>query len=357
MDDTQSRELLDRARGCLTGLAVGDALGMPTQCLPFALVRERYGLLAGFEPGPADNPISGGMPAGRITDDTEQTVLLARSLLDDDAAGPGRVDPLAFARELLAWHGRMVETGSEDLLGPSTLRAVEAIAAGADPLTTGRWGDTNGAAMRVAPVGILVPPRPLEELARRVHEVSRPTHDTNVAVAGAAAVAAAVSSALEGADVAEATDLAVEAAHLGGELGQYVPGADVAMRIEWALDVVREQPLEAGLELISELVGTSMATQESVPAAFAILSLTPDPWLALRAAASLGGDSDTIAAIVGAIAGAAGASWPDDVVAALLTANPALADGPSALDRLAVRLVELRLGAEGSAGAAEGAGR
>ena len=53
------------------------------------------------------------------------------------------------------------------------------------------------------------------------------------------------------------------------------------------------------------LVGTSLATQESVPAAFAMLAAAPDdPWLAVRLAASAGGDTDTIAAITGAIGGA-----------------------------------------------------
>ncbi|HEY1617335.1 MAG TPA: ADP-ribosylglycohydrolase family protein, partial [Streptosporangiaceae bacterium] len=53
------------------------------------------------------------------------------------------------------------------------------------------------------------------------------------------------------------------------------------------------------------LVGTSLATQESVPAAFAVLSAVPDdPWQACLLAASLGGDTDTIAAMAGAIGGA-----------------------------------------------------
>ena len=53
------------------------------------------------------------------------------------------------------------------------------------------------------------------------------------------------------------------------------------------------------------LVGTSLATQESVPAAFAVLAASPDdPWLACRLAASLGGDCDTIAAMAGAVGGA-----------------------------------------------------
>jgi len=52
-------------------------------------------------------------------------------------------------------------------------------------------------------------------------------------------------------------------------------------------------------------VGTSLATQESVPAAFAVLAAMPDdPWQACLLAASLGGDCDTIAAMAGAVAGA-----------------------------------------------------
>ena len=57
--------------------------------------------------------------------------------------------------------------------------------------------------------------------------------------------------------------------------------------------------------MIYTLVGTSLATQESVPAAFAVLSAVPDdPWRACLLAASLGGDCDTIAAMAGAVAGA-----------------------------------------------------
>jgi len=57
--------------------------------------------------------------------------------------------------------------------------------------------------------------------------------------------------------------------------------------------------------VIYALVGTSLATQESVPAAFAVLSAVPgDPWQACLLAASLGGDCDTIAAMAGAIGGA-----------------------------------------------------
>jgi ADP-ribosylglycohydrolase len=75
---------------------------------------------------------------------------------------------------------------------------------------------------------------------------------------------------------------------------------------------------------VAELVGTSIATQESVAAAFAVLALHPDdPWQACLAAASLGGDSDTIAAMTGAIAGACHGmdGWPQDAVGTVRKIN------------------------------------
>lgn len=335
--------IADRALGALVGLALGDALGMPTQCLPFAHVQRHYaspdGVLPGFLPGLAENELSAGMAAGRVTDDTDQALILARLVV----AGDGVVDQPALAHDLLAWQSAMIAAGSSDLLGPSTTRALNLVAAGADPASTGRWGDTDGAAMRIAPIGIATPARPLETLVDAVHAAGRLTHDTGVAVAGAAAVAAAVSAGLEGADVAEACDVAIEAAHLGAERGHYVPGADVASRIGWALDVTAEHSLTGGLELIDELIGTGVATQEAVPATFAVLSLAPsEPWLMLRAAAALGGDCDTIAAMAGAIAGAIFGvdAFPRSAVEELHRANPALAG--DALPDLASSLLAIR---------------
>jgi ADP-ribosylglycohydrolase len=69
-----------RALGALLGLAIGDALGMPTQYQPRALIAARYGILDWFQPGPDDNFISRGMAAGRVTDDTDQAVLLGEML-------------------------------------------------------------------------------------------------------------------------------------------------------------------------------------------------------------------------------------------------------------------------------------
>jgi ADP-ribosylglycohydrolase len=275
---------------------------MPTQYLPRATVDHLYGGLRWFEPGPEANEISRGLPAGHVTDDTDQALIVARALI----AGDGHVPPGRLARDLLDWEAHMEAVGSLDLLGPSTKRALTALAAGADPAETGRWGDTNGAAMRIAAVGVLVPPQPLDRLVDRVTEVSALTHNTGVAIAGAAAVAAAVSTGIEGGTFEDTLDAAVQAAREGALRGAYVAGADVATRIAWAVDLVRGASSEAAaLDAVSSLVGTGIATQESVPAAFALLALAPeDPWRVCLAAANLGGDADTVSAMAGAVGGA-----------------------------------------------------
>jgi ADP-ribosylglycohydrolase len=145
----------------------------------------------------------------------------------------------------------------------------------------------------------------LSTLVDHVVAASSVTHNTGIALAGAAAVAAAVSAGISGARIAEATALAVQAARIAAGRGHWVAGADVAARIEWATTLVADRDQAEAAELIYTLVGTSLATQESVPAAFAVLASVPDdPWRACLLAASLGGDTDTIAAMAGAVAGA-----------------------------------------------------
>jgi ADP-ribosylglycohydrolase len=367
-----------RARGALYGLAIGDALGMPTQMLSRAQIRARWGeLLTGFEPAPPGHPIAAGLPAGAITDDTEQAVLLGRLLVKSH----GTIDPNELARALVNWERKMAERGSLDLLGPSTRRACAAILAGVPPDEAGATGATNGAAMRIAPVGIAValapatpaappspapsspgpapsspgpapsspnpaaPPSPapssdLSTLVDQVVAAGSVTHNTGIALAGAAAVAAAVSAGVSGAGIAEATALAVQAARIAARHGHWVAGADVAARVEWAASLVAGRDEAEAAELIYTLVGTSLATQESVPAAFAVLAAEPaDPWRACLLAASLGGDCDTIAAMTGAIAGACHGvgAFPPEAIAVIDAHGLGLAD-------LADDLVVLRAG-------------
>ncbi|MFJ4921636.1 ADP-ribosylglycohydrolase family protein [Streptomyces sp. NPDC088725] len=310
----------DRALGAYYGLALGDALGMPTQVMSREEVVRVYGTLTGFEPARPDNPVSAGMAAGSVTDDTDQAVIVGRLL----AEGHGRIDPLRLARELLDWEKEMKAKGSFDLLGPSTKAALDAVSRGVPAREAGRYGSTNGAAMRVTPVGIAFAADPVEDFLDHVVESCQVTHDTTVGIAGAAAVAAAVSTGVGGGTLDEAVRAAVTAARAGARRGHWIAGADIASRIAWACELVRGLPETEALDRICALVGTSVASQESVPAAFAVLTVAGgDPWRSALLAASLGGDSDTIGAIAGAVTGSvAGLSaLPEDAVRTLRTVN------------------------------------
>jgi len=285
-----------------------------------AAIAEGFGTIDGLRDAARDHPIAAGMPAGSITDDTEQALLLARALID----GAGVIDPEDFARRLAAWEDDMRARGSLDLLGPSTRAAVAAVLGGTPADEAGRAGSTNGAAMRVTPVGIAWPSTDLPGLVGAVRAASRVSHDTGIAIAGASAVAAAVSAGLDGADLDDAIAGGVEAARLGAALGTWIAGADVASRIQWAVGLGRDAAGDEGLAHFLDLVGTSLQTQESVPAAFGLLARAGGRgWDAALAGAAGGGDTDTIAAMAGAIGGAIGGTgaFPADAVATVTRVN------------------------------------
>ncbi|MFZ4892934.1 ADP-ribosylglycohydrolase family protein [Plantibacter sp. Mn2098] len=287
-----------RALGALYGLAIGDALGMPTQDLTPAQIRADYGTISGFVDAGPHQLIAAGMQAGSITDDTEQVVLLARLLLDDVD-----LDPMRFASALSDWEDAMRAKGSLDLLGPSTKAAIELIKGGASPEVSGRGGTTNGAAMRIAPVGIAFPADDLDALIERVVQASAITHNTSVGIAAAAAVAGAVSAGISGATLHAAIDAGLRAAELGASQGIPVGGPRIARRSRWAIDYLGTQDPSDYADVIGDVIGTSFASHESVVAALAISAVVADPWEAMLLSANVGGDTDTIATIVGAITG------------------------------------------------------
>ncbi|OLT46170.1 ADP-ribosylglycohydrolase family protein [Cellulosimicrobium sp. CUA-896] len=303
-----------RAVGAMTGLALGDALGMPTQSMPREVIARRFGRITGLVDAPADQPIAAGMPAGSVTDDTEQALLVADLLVE----GGGRVPATAFADALIAWERTMRDKGSLDLLGPSTSAAVAAIAGGTDPAEAGGGGTTNGAAMRITPVAIAVPSARPEELLGAVHDLSFVTHNTGLGLSAAAAVGGAVSAGVDGADVDEALEYGLDLARRAEPLGRWVAGASIVDRTRFALRAATRMDLTELADFLSRVVGTSVQSQESVPSALVIAHRFRDePFDGLCFAAGLGGDTDTVAAMAGAVLGSVAGpdAFPADAVA------------------------------------------
>lgn len=333
--------LADRAVGALVGVAYGDALGMPSELWSRRYVQEHFGRITGLLPGPDGHFVAHGFAAGQVTDDTQQTVVLAQAILE----AHGRVDPQVVARHLVAWAER-IGAAEGNFLGPSSARAIKALQDGVPVTESGARGETNGAAMRIVPVGVLCPSGDLEALVDAVEAASLATHNTSIAIAGAAMIAGAVSRALDGGSVDEVLAYSLDAADAGMERGNDLPGASLRRRTEWALERVREGgPENAVLDDLYDLIGANVATTEAVPTALALVAMADgDPRRAGLLAANLGGDCDTIGAmcvgVCGALRGAT--AIPEDDRRTLQTVNGL------DLETLALGLLDHRLGAAAS---------
>ena len=297
-----------RAYGALAGLALGDALGMPTQEMSPEQIRAVYGRITGLVDGDASQPYAPGMPAGSVTDDTYQALALASFLGRDQESSAGGVtlELGGFAHDLLNWEEWMKAQGSLDLLGPSTKAALERVRLGEDPLRVRGMGTTNGAAMRVAPVGIAVSTDDPEVFANSVWSTCQLTHATRQGFQSAALVAAAVSMGIDW-DTPSPSDMTTllwkTLTYVDSlpERGAWTPDPDVVAATRRAMQLA-VNPASSSLECLVEQVGTSVASAHAIPMAFALLARDPSPQ-ALLDAANIGGDTDTIGAIAGAILG------------------------------------------------------
>jgi ADP-ribosylglycohydrolase len=311
--DQAANELKERIHGCLAAIAVGDALGYPVHELSQDEISRRFdGPLRSFHPPVPDNPYHENMCAGQVTDDTIMTLLVAEALIE--AGGP--MDAAYFGKRYAEWARSTTIWQTSPMFGPTTKDRLVRLLAGEDPMEVGTSGTrstdgaTNGAAMRIAPVG-LIHPGDTEGAVRLSIQVSLPTHGTQVAVSAAAAVAAGVAAGLaEHADVFSVADAAIRGAREGKRLSRGVtrdvPAPDVAHRIETGITAaLAPTDIYESCRRITDAVGNGMAAYETVPAAVSLfVAARGDPETAVLAGANIGGDTDTIASIAGGLAGA-----------------------------------------------------
>jgi ADP-ribosyl-[dinitrogen reductase] hydrolase len=172
-------DLRARARACLVGAAVGDALGAPVEFLTPGEIRARHGRLT---------KMAGGgwlhLRPGQVTDDTEMSLCLARSLV------AGGWSPEDVARRFADWlRGNPIDVGNTCRRGISRYLATGKLWA---PPSEGDAG--NGAAMRVAPVALVTLGDPTA-LAHLAVEQARLTHNHPLSDAACTLVARLVQQA------------------------------------------------------------------------------------------------------------------------------------------------------------------
>ncbi len=265
--------LRDRFTGSILGVALGDAYGAPYEGGP--LERLLWRSLGLFKPGTI-----------RYTDDASMTLTLIRSLIEDQGV---HQDMLALRWAAAARWSRGY--------GPSALRTLKRIRRGADwrqanihDYKDGSFG--NGAAMRVAPIGLLFH-HALERCDEAAEQTAVITHAHPLAIEGAKLIARATAHASDNTPPVAIVDALQSAA----SAEPYIERLAIARQM-------LDEPVD--LPAVRQQLGRSIVAAESVVTAI---------WLAcshmestfeqlLQTAHAIGGDVDTIAAMAGGIWGA-----------------------------------------------------
>lgn len=301
--------MVDKIRGCLLGLAAGDAMGM-VGLSSYQRTVEIYGaeLTTFITPvaDPAIDPVHYLLPKGTVTDDTFGALAIV------DAIGErGEISLDTFVESNINWvtyaDALSYELGrNRGLAGPSTSAAIAKLRKGVSPTETGTGGVTNGSAARVPPVGFLFP-GDLEATVDVAELSCVPTHNTNVAISATAAVACAVSVIAAGeTDIEAIIEAAKQGAEMGKTRGHIVYSPSVAKRIDLAVHLASSgKDRRQASQDIYDLIGSDLAAYEVVPAAFGAFALGKgDPVDTIVTAINICGDSDTLGAIAGALVGA-----------------------------------------------------
>jgi poly(ADP-ribose) glycohydrolase ARH3 len=266
---------VDRFLGCLLGQALGDAVGAPYEGMPADHVFWTFGPASDLVRNPDGDLL-------RYTDDTQMMIGVAETLVEH-----GSIVEEALCRAFVAHYD------PQRGYGPGARRILEALAAGGDGrhlaatiFPGGSLG--NGAAMRVAPVGLLFH-RDLDRVCEQARLSALPTHVHPLGIEGAQLLALAVALVVreEGFDRKSFYRTLLE--HCRSE------------EFRWALEAAAKLRRRHSLGFL----GSSLEAHRSVVTAIACFSAGPDSFEEVVArAVSLGDDTDTLAAMAGALAGA-----------------------------------------------------
>jgi ADP-ribosyl-[dinitrogen reductase] hydrolase len=264
---------LDRYRGCLLGLAVGDAIGTTVE----------FKARGSFPP--VTDMVGGGafnLKPGQWTDDTSMALCLAESLVEKNG-----FDPLDQMNRYLAWYesGYLSSTGVCFDIGNATRQALEKFKATGKSMSGSTHPSSagNGSLMRLAPVAMFYAPSRAKAQAY-AGKSSRTTHGAKECVDACTLFAGMLVSALSGAEK--------ETILFESSVSEIVSEKILAI----ARGEYRDKPVQ-------HIRGNGYVV-DALEAALWCFYTTDTFSEAVLAAANLGDDADTTAAICGQIAGA-----------------------------------------------------
>jgi len=260
-----SSNLKSRFRGSMLGLAIGDVLGMPVEGMSSSEIAEKFGVIKDIMPG-------NGFQAGEWTDDTQEALLLAESIVETVYLSPEN-----FSNKLIS----AMVSGKLLKAGPTTRKAIYNLQSGTPWNSSGVDADTCGAAMRVAPIGLAYNFN-LDLVEKYAYISSVVTHKGNSAIGGAIAIATMIALLCNKSEEAE-----------------------IELPLKSVLEITTKyDPLISDKIKSRKLEGVSMFTWDAVPAAFYHFLTTDSYEECVLNAVNTGGDADSIAAMAGAMKGA-----------------------------------------------------
>ena len=278
MRDVHKGKLKSKFLGCLVGTAIGDALGAG---------REGMGMSR------SEDIVSLAEKLGQLiyTDDTHMTIGIAESLIERKGFdGEHMAQTFIENYEAEPWRG--YGPGPPRIFG--MIKSGEAWYSAANRLYRGgSFG--NGSAMRVAPVGLLYS-RNLEKLREIAYQSSSITHSHELGKEGAALQACAVALALN-----TSSDEEIDREVFLSRLQDFIQDRLYKEKVARIRELLGEQDKAK----VVAVLGNGIEAPRSVPTAIYCFLRQPQSYKdAVIYAVSLGGDTDTIAAMAGAISGA-----------------------------------------------------
>lgn len=299
-----------RIEGCLFGMAFGDAIGTETEFLNIA------GILQQFPPnGPQEPP---GNPA-LVTDDTQMALAVGEALLATEPPYDSKSFGENIKKAFIAWYD---DPDNNRAPGVTCLTSIEELMEGTEWIKATNISSKGcGANMRVMPIGLLASDETTRAAMAQFQAAYTHAHPTGLAAADLTAYVIA--------------DLAEEGipAGLVERAREYAESQRQVYHAEWLGDLWRRafmmrsaeeyieygwqeclgvlDKLEAGLQNMDRhgdpclTTGAGWIAEEALATAlFCFLMYPDDPKAVIQRAAVTSGDSDSIACIAGAFAGA-----------------------------------------------------
>ena len=291
--------LRNKVFSAIANFLIGDALGAPIELLHYDDIEKHYGIIKGLVKPVKQHPANTLKP-WEVTDDSLEFIFTLKTLLKYG----DKLTPEIYAKEFVSW---IEESGllSKYYIGPSTRNAIERLKKGVKPEEAGQHGYTCGGALKGMAAAI-IGFKDLKRLDRMIYTVCLPTHNTCVAVSAAYAVAYALAACLRGENLRLIVEYAIRGAEKGWKKGRLISSPKVSSRIEYSIKLISRfrDPIEAARKL-HDIIGCGMHSAEAVPVAIAIFYICKgDPMETVMASLNAGGDTDSIAAMAGCLAGA-----------------------------------------------------